>query len=160
MSDLASRILDRAKALGLTIATVESCTGGMVAASLTAIAGSSAVFERGWVTYSNQAKHDELGVSWQVLNSVGAVSQEVAIAMAEGALQHSSVDLAVSVTGIAGPSGGTPEKPVGTVFVALADGAGCRVKRYHFIGDRTAIRSITTFTALNWLRKYLLNLQA
>ena len=152
MSDLASRILDRAKALGLTIATVESCTGGMVAASLTAIAGSSAVFERGWVTYSNQAKHDELGVSWQVLNSVGAVSQEVAIAMAEGALQHSSVDLAVSVTGIAGPGGGSALKPVGLVHFACARrGEPTQYEHHVFQGDRTEIRSKANETALTLL---------
>ena len=149
MTDLAIRILDRAKALGLTIATVESCTGGMVAAALTDIAGSSAVFERGWVTYSNQAKHEELGVPWLDLNTVGAVSQAVAIAMAEGALRQSSVDLAVSITGIAGPGGGSPEKPVGLVHFACARrNAVTQFEHHIFQGDRAAIRSQATKTAL------------
>lgn len=149
MIDLASRILNRAKASGLTIATVESCTGGMIAAALTDIPGSSAAFERGWVTYSNQAKHDELGVSWQDLNMMGAVSQKVAVAMAEGALHHSPVDLAISVTGIAGPDGGSPEKPVGLVHFACARRGGATRHEHHiFQGDRTEIRAKATETAL------------
>ncbi|MGO9770541.1 MAG: CinA family protein [Roseiarcus sp.] len=110
----------RCRALGLTIAAAESCTGGLICALLTEIPGSSAVLERGFVVYSNEAKQDMLGVSEEVLAAHGAVSEATARAMALGALAHSSADVAVSVTGIAGPDGGTPEKPVGLVHFALA----------------------------------------
>ena len=156
MKSLPARLLEKAKAHGLKIATVESCTGGMVAAALTAIPGSSAVFERGWVTYANQAKHDELGVSWDDLNTVGAVSQAVAVAMAEGALAHAPVDLAVSITGIAGPDGGTAEKPVGLVHFACARrGRPTRHARHIFNGDRDRIRTQAAQTALALLEDQL-----
>ncbi|QXE86131.1 competence/damage-inducible protein A [Geomonas nitrogeniifigens] len=142
---------------GLTLALAESCTGGMIAARITALAGSSAYFLEGNVTYSNAAKSRMLRVPPELIERHGAVSEEVARAMAEGAREAAGSDLALSVTGIAGPDGGTPEKPVGTVYIALADAETCRVERCNFQGDRTRVRSITCFTALNWLRQYLLS---
>jgi nicotinamide-nucleotide amidase len=130
----------------------------MVAARITAVAGSSAWFLEGAVTYSNQAKTRMLQVPAQLIESRGAVSAETAVAMAQGARAASGADLALSVTGIAGPDGGTPEKPVGTVFIALADQGSCLVKQYQFQGDRARVRSITCFSALNLLRKRLLAL--
>jgi nicotinamide-nucleotide amidase len=118
--DLAARVLEQARRMQLRIATAESCTGGLIAGALTAIPGSSDVFERGFVTYSNKAKAQLLGVPEKLLTEHGAVSREVAIAMAEGALAHSDAHLAVSCTGIAGPGGGSTEKPVGLVHFALA----------------------------------------
>jgi len=117
---LAGEVLERARGLGLMIATAESCTGGLVAAALTSIAGSSDVFERGFVTYSNEAKAQMLGVDPALIHTHGAVSQEVAIAMAACALRQSRAQLSVAVTGIAGPGGGSAEKPVGLVHFAAA----------------------------------------
>jgi nicotinamide-nucleotide amidase len=144
---------------GLTLALAESCTGGMIAARITAEAGSSSYFLEGDVTYSNEAKVRMLQVPAQLIESKGAVSAEVACAMATGVRLAAGSSLALSVTGIAGPDGGTPEKPVGTVFIALADGESCRVNRYNFQGDRERVRSITCFTALDWLRRHLLELR-
>jgi nicotinamide-nucleotide amidase len=128
---LAEEVLSKARAQGLKIATAESCTGGLVAGALTAIAGSSDVFERGFVTYSNAAKSELLGVAPDLVKAHGAVSREVAIAMAMGVLGHSSADLAVSVTGVAGPGGGSAQKPVGLVYfgatAAPADRNGQRL---------------------------------
>jgi nicotinamide-nucleotide amidase len=121
---LARVLLDLCRARKLTIATAESCTGGLVAAMLTEIPGSSDVLERGFVTYSNAAKKAMLGVPGAILEEFGAVSRETAEAMAHGALAHSPADLAVSITGIAGPGGGTPEKPVGLVHFAAAARSG------------------------------------
>ena len=142
----------------LTLALAESCTGGMIAARITAEAGSSAYFLEGDVTYSNEAKTRMLEVPAQLIESKGAVSTEVACAMATGARRAAGSDLALSVTGVAGPDGGTPEKPVGTVFMALADATSCQVKRYNFQGDRGGVRSITCFTALDWLRRHLIQI--
>ena len=114
----AAALLEAARAHGEFIATAESCTGGLVAAALTAVPGSSDVFDRGFVTYSNTSKSEMLGVPYWLIEKHGAVSEEVARAMAGGALTHSNASLAVAVTGIAGPSGGTPEKPVGLVHFA------------------------------------------
>jgi nicotinamide-nucleotide amidase len=142
-------LLAALEARGLTLATAESCTGGLIAAALTAIPGSSAVVQAGFVTYSNAAKAAMLGVPEALLGSVGAVSAEVAQAMAEGALARAGVDLAVSCTGIAGPGGATPTKPVGLVFVAAARrGAPTRVERHVFPGDRDAVRAATVAEAL------------
>ena len=116
----AAALLDRCRAAGLTIATAKSCTGGLVAGLLTEIPGSSAVFERGFVVYSNEAKEELLGIPAETLARHGAVSEPTARAMAEGALKASRADIAVSVTGVAGPDGGTAEKPVGLVWFALA----------------------------------------
>ena len=143
---------------GVTLSLAESCTGGMIAARITAVPGSSAYFLAGNVTYSNEAKSRMLEVPAELIERHGAVSAEVALAMATGARRGAGSDLALSVTGIAGPDGGTPEKPVGTVYIALADASSCMVERYNFQGDRDVVRSLTCFTALDWLRKYLLNL--
>ena len=116
----AAAFIGDATRLGLKIATAESCTGGLVAGLLTEVAGSSAVVERGFVTYSNEAKHELLGVSTELIQEFGAVSEQVARAMAEGALAHSRADIAVAITGVAGPGGGTPDKPVGLVQFACA----------------------------------------
>jgi nicotinamide-nucleotide amidase len=144
---------------GKTLALAESCTGGMIAARITAVSGSSAYFLEGNVTYSNEAKSRMLAVPPELIIAHGAVSSEVACAMATGAREAAGSDLALSVTGIAGPEGGTEEKPVGTVYIAMADGLSCRVERYNFAGDREAVRGMTCFTALDWLRTYLLALQ-
>jgi nicotinamide-nucleotide amidase len=134
------------------LATAESCTGGMIAAALTDIAGSSDVVERGFVTYSNQAKTDLLGVSPALLAAHGAVSAEVAEAMAQGALQHAPVDLAVAVTGIAGPGGGSAAKPVGLVHFGIARRGGAVATEHHvFPGDRAAVREATVRRALELL---------
>jgi nicotinamide-nucleotide amidase len=134
----------------LTLAVAESCTGGWVACCLTSIAGSSAWFERGFVTYSNAAKQDMLGVPEATLAAHGAVSQPVAVAMAEGALHHSRADRAVAITGIAGPDGGTVEKPVGTVCFAWATReGGTMTETRHFPGDRQAIRAQAVARALD-----------
>jgi nicotinamide-nucleotide amidase len=138
------------------IATAESCTGGLIAGCLTEIAGSSAVVERGFVTYSNEAKTEMLGVPAAVIASVGAVSEEVARAMAEGALAHSRAGLTVAVTGVAGPGGGSPEKPVGLVHFGCAmRDAETLHRRVVFDGDRSDVRRETVRTALEMLRERL-----
>jgi nicotinamide-nucleotide amidase len=149
LSELAEKVLNAFKAAGKMLATAESCTGGMVAAALTDIAGSSAVVERGFVTYSNRAKAQLLGIDPAVIEAHGAVSQEVAEAMARGALAQSATDVAVAVTGIAGPDGGSAEKPVGLVWFGLA-AAGQPTTTEHkvFAGDRTAVRRQATEKAL------------
>ena len=137
---------------GLKLATAESCTGGLIAAACTAVAGSSDWFERGFVTYSNEAKSELLGVDAALLAAHGAVSSEVAKAMAEGALAHSRADLAVAVTGIAGPGGASEGKRVGTVWLAVARrGDAMQVERLQFCGDRASIREQTVQHALQRL---------
>jgi nicotinamide-nucleotide amidase len=148
----AARLLDLCRARGWTLATAESCTGGLIAASLTAIAGSSDVVERGFVTYSNRAKHELLSVPEGMLAQFGAVSEQVARAMADGVLEHAPVDLAVAVTGIAGPGGGSADKPVGLVHLAAVRRDGTMVHQRHvFPGDRDAVRQATAATALAML---------
>ena len=147
-----ARLLSNA---GLTLALAESCTGGMIAKLLTDIPGASAFFQRGAVTYANRAKQKWLGVPAEVLTGPGAVSAECARAMAEGMRRAAGSDLALAVTGIAGPDGGTPEKPVGTVFIALAAPDETAAKGYRFPGDRQAVRTLTAYMALTWLRRYL-----
>jgi nicotinamide-nucleotide amidase len=120
ITQLSIAVLDAARAAGKTIVVAESCTGGLVAGALTEIAGSSAVFECGWAVYSNEAKIKYLGVPRDVIDTFGAVSEAVAWAMARGALDKSTADIAVAITGIAGPSGATPQKPIGTVVFAVA----------------------------------------
>lgn len=150
----ARALLDRFRQAGLKIATAESCTGGMVAGVLTEIAGSSDVVERGFVTYSNEAKAELLGVPMALIADNGAVSEPVARSMAEGALAHSRAHVAVSITGIAGPGGGSAAKPVGLVHFAAArrgnEGRGGTVihRREVFPGDRSAIRRAAAATAL------------
>lgn len=149
MTDLAARVLSAARAAGLTIATAESCTGGMVAAALTDIAGSSDVFDRGFVTYSNAAKRDMLGVREDTLNAHGAVSEQTAREMAEGALTRAGVELSVAITGIAGP-GGSAHKPEGRVCFALARrGAQTLVETVEFgAKGRALVRAAATDHAL------------
>lgn len=118
---LAARVIAENKAAGRKVAVAESCTGGLVSAALTEIAGSSAVLERGFVTYSNEAKHEMLGVSTDLIDTFGAVSVAVAWSMAQGALKHSRADVSVAITGVAGPDGGSEQKPVGTVVFAKAE---------------------------------------
>jgi nicotinamide-nucleotide amidase len=145
---------------GCTVATAESCTGGLLAQRITAIPGSSSYFLRGAVTYSNESKTALLGVDPGLIAKFGAVSGEVASAMARGIRDSSSADLGVSITGVAGPSGGTKEKPVGTVFIGMAfDEAGTpsvRSHGYRFYGDRGRIRLISSEMALEWVRRYLI----
>ena len=142
---------------GMTLALAESCSGGMIAQRITSISGSSRYFLEGAVTYSNAAKSRQLGVDATLLVEKGAVSGEVASAMAKGVRQAAGSDLGLAVTGIAGPDGGTGDKPVGTVFISLAAPDGCWTKRFQFSGSRDEIRTITAWTALDWLRRYLLN---
>lgn len=145
-------LADALRAQRWTMAAAESCTGGLIAATCTAISGSSEWFERGFVTYSNAAKIDMLGVDATLIEAHGAVSEPVARAMAEGALAHSPADIAVAVTGIAGPNGGVPDKPVGTVWFAWAlRGAVTLSERHVFAGDRAAVRDATVETALQRL---------
>ncbi len=153
---LPEETLDQARALlaaldarGETLATAESCTGGLIAAALTAIAGSSSVVMAGFVTYSNAAKMRMVGVAEASLAAHGAVSEPVAREMAEGALREAGVDVALSCTGIAGPGGATPGKPVGLVFIGCARrGAATIVERHVFPGDRAAVRAATVAAAL------------
>jgi nicotinamide-nucleotide amidase len=150
---LAESVLAACRIRGWHLATAESCTGGLVAAALTAIAGASDVVERGFVTSSNEAKIELLGVPAETIAAHGTVSAQTAAAMARGAVARTPADLAVSITGIAGPSGGTPQKPVGLVYLGAArrDGA-CRVERRVFPGDRTAIRDAAVVLALEMLQ--------
>ena len=149
MSDLAAAVLDRLRAAGQMVATAESCTGGMIAAALTDVPGCSDVVDRGFVTYSNAAKTEMLGVPALLIEQQGAVSAPVAAAMAEGALQRSQAAVAVAVTGIAGPGGGSADKPVGLVWFGLARrGTETVTVRRVFDGDRAAVRAQTVAAAL------------
>ncbi len=141
---------------GATLALAESCTGGLISKLFTDIPGSSAFLLEGAVTYSNAAKIRRVGVCPVALERYGAVSESVARQMAQGALRRSGADFALAVTGIAGPSGGTPQKPVGLTFIALAEGAKVDVRRYVFTGDREFNRTFAALTAINWLRLRLL----
>ena len=151
----ASRVLERCRAHGLTVATAESCTGGLVAGTLTEIAGSSDVVDRGFVTYSDAAKQAMLGVPAPILNRHGAVSRETAEAMATGTLAHAPVDLAVAITGIAGPGGGSADKPVGLVHFAAAARDGRLIHREKRFGDvgRTVVRQRSVAEALAMLEE-------
>lgn len=153
--NLAEQIINTFGARGLKIATAESCTGGMIAAALTDVPGSSRVFDRGFVTYSNEAKLEMLGVDDETLMLRGAVSEEIAQEMALGALGNSNADIAVAVTGIAGPGGGTRKKPVGLVYMALATRTECQIFKLE-LGEhlsRQQIRQETTQKALQELIK-------
>ena len=131
--------------------TAESCTGGLIAKTFTDLAGSSDWFDRGFVTYSNAAKSEMLGVPPSVIEDYGAVSEAVASAMVSGALRHSAADYAVAVTGVAGPGGGSDEKPVGTVWIAVASKHQANARLYRFDGDRRAVREATLQTAMERL---------
>jgi len=147
--EAAEQVLLTCRMKKLKVVTAESCTGGLIAAALTAIAGSSDVVDRGFVTYSNEAKREMIGVPWDAILGHGAVSEPVARAMAAGALARGNAQIAVSVTGVAGPGGGTPDKPVGLVhFAAQRTGYEAIVERHVFPGDRDQIRRLTVVTAL------------
>ena len=152
---LAAMVLDLCREQGLTLATAESCTGGLVAARLTSVPGSSDVFVGGVVAYSNEVKARELGVPEATLEQFGAVSEEAAEAMTAGARERLGADVAVSVTGVAGPGGGTPEKPVGLVFLHAQGPSGSLARRLDFPGDREAIRGRATAAALHLVRTLL-----
>lgn len=155
--DLASALIASATSRQFKIATAESCTGGLVAAAITAIPGASAVLERGFVTYSNEAKAEMLGVPTELIERRGAVSQEVALAMVEGALKHSHADIAVAITGIAGPDGGSEEKPVGLVHIAAGRRGGPRLHEEHRFGDigRNSVQAESAVAALTLIQKLL-----
>jgi nicotinamide-nucleotide amidase len=145
-------LLDLYRARHLRIATAESCTGGMIAAALTDIAGSSDVVDRGFVTYSNEAKTEMLGVPAELIAKFGAVSEQVAREMAAGALRHSRADAAVAVTGVAGPGGGSAQKPAGLVYLAIATRKSePRIERQLFPGSRAEVRQATVIRALQLL---------
>jgi len=155
--DRAEKLLADARAKGLKIATAESCTGGLVAGLLTEIAGSSDVFERGFVTYSNKAKQDLLGVPGALIRQHGAVSEAVARAMAEGAVRNSMAQLSVAITGIAGPGGGSEDKPIGLVHIAAARAGEASLHRECRFGDigRSEVRLKSVETALEMLQSLL-----
>jgi nicotinamide-nucleotide amidase len=155
MQALAEKLGERLKAAGAWLVTAESCTGGWVAQAVTAAPGSSAWFERGFVTYSNAAKEEMLGVQRSTLERHGAVSEETAREMALGALQRSRGTIAVAVTGVAGPAGGTAVKPVGLVCFAWASGGATSIESRHFAGDRESVRRQSVEHALQGVLKWL-----
>ena len=146
-----SRLAELLLAKQWRLVTAESCTGGMISAACTDLAGSSAWFERGFVTYSNDAKMELLGVEERILRRAGAVCQGVAKAMALGAIAQSHAQVAIAVTGVAGPTGGSPAKPVGTVWFGFALPGQVVTEKCHFAGDRAAVRSATVHHAINRL---------
>ncbi len=152
---LLNKTSERLRALHITVATAESCTGGLLASLLTDVSGSSEYFDRGLVTYSNKAKQDLLGVPTQLLQTHGAVSEETARAMAQGVRERSHVDYGIATTGIAGPTGGTPAKPVGLVYIAIATPQTLVVRRFLFKGDRLQNKASTCTEALRLLNELL-----
>ena len=152
---IASELIGLAQKHALTIGTAESCTGGMIAAALTSVPGSSEVFKGGVVSYANEIKIALLGVDKDTLDRNGAVCEEVALQMVRGARRVLHVDVAVSATGIAGPGGGSAEKPVGTVWIAVADDHGQAASLYHFSGGREQIREATVRAALQDLKAFV-----
>ncbi len=153
ITELSMMVADALQEAGLKLATAESCTGGWLSQVITSLAGSSRWFDSGFVTYSNRAKQSMLGVPTEIFaaatDGLGAVSKETVVAMAEGALRHSLADIAVSISGIAGPSGGNSEKPVGTVWIGLAQkGEHSIASRHLFLGDRYAVRIQSVEAAL------------
>jgi len=151
MNNTAENLVALLKARGLTCATAESCTGGGVGNAITSVAGSSAVFTGGVISYANEVKRDVLGVSQATLDTVGAVSPETAAQMAAGVRKLLGVDLAVSLTGVAGPDGGSAEKPVGLVWFGLATVGGVRTEKAIFRGDRAKVREQAVMHALGML---------
>ncbi|HHT62436.1 MAG: CinA family protein [Bacillota bacterium] len=143
---------------GKTIAVAESCTGGLLSGTLTSIPGSSKCFGYGVVTYSNQAKHDLLGISWQVLNEFGAVSYETAVEMAKSVKKLARAQIGLSITGIAGPSGGSERKPVGLVYIGLAGEEFCSAHKFYFTGSREEIRNLSVDKSLDLILQYLAEL--
>ncbi len=157
MADVCTQLAERLLRLKWTLATAESCSGGMIASRCTDLAGSSAWFDRGFVTYSNAAKVQMLGVSEKLIDVHGAVSEPVARAMALGAAYQAQASVSVAVTGIAGPAGGSPDKPVGTVWLAWCIAGRVSTERQRFAGDRHQIREVTTRHALQGLLERLPN---
>ena len=155
MIELAQQVGAALKARGLKLVTAESCTGGWVAMALTAVAGSSEWFERGYVTYSNAAKREDLGVSEATLRQHGAVSEQTAREMAAGALKKDAAGVALSITGVAGPTGGTPDKPVGMVCFAWTDGSKMQSETRRFGGDRESVRRQSVVHALQQVLELL-----
>ncbi|MES9845007.1 MAG: nicotinamide-nucleotide amidase [Candidatus Sedimenticola sp. 6PFRAG5] len=156
LEQLAGRLGERLAAKGLVMAAAESCTGGWIAKAMTDIAGSSGCFDRGFVTYSNEAKQEMLGVTRSTLEKHGAVSEETVGEMVRGALVNSRASVAVAVSGIAGPGGGTAEKPVGTVCFAWGvEGGVSDIATYQFTGDREAVRRQAVISALNGVLKII-----
>ena len=151
MTDISAQLLSR----GWMLATAESCTGGLIAGACTDLAGSSQWFERGFVTYSNNAKAEMLGVPTAMIDAHGAVSEPVARAMAEGALTHSRAQVSLAVTGVAGPSGGSADKPVGTVWFGWCVAGHTHSELQQFAGDRAAVRAATVHHALQRLQGWL-----
>ncbi|WP_299876345.1 CinA family protein [uncultured Cocleimonas sp.] len=158
MTNTLKEVSNKLHANHLVMATAESCTGGWVAKQITDLEGSSAIFDRGFVTYSNEAKQDMLGVSAETINEFGAVSEEVALEMVTGAIEHSNADIAVSISGVAGPAGGTDLKPVGTVcFGWKKKGGEARAETILFKGDRDSVRSQAVDYALSGIIKLIDN---
>ena len=157
IKSFAAEVLELCRAKGLKIATAESCTGGLIIGALTEIAGSSDVVDRGFVTYTNRAKMETLDVSADTLKIGGAVSQQTAVAMVTGAINNSSANIAISVTGIAGPGGGTDQKPVGLVHMAAVKRGGDALHQQHNFGDigRIQVREATIVAALKLLNKVI-----
>lgn len=154
---LEEKIGNELKSRGWKLCTAESCTGGLLAGKITDIPGASDYFDRGFITYSNESKIELLGVSATNIEKFGAVSDVVALEMAEGAIRASRADVALSITGIAGPTGGSPEKPVGTVYIACITPKGAVVERYNFGGSREEIRNRSVDSALMLLWKRMQN---
>lgn len=156
MLSLVQAASETLRAQKLKLATAESCTGGMISAAFTDLSGSSDIFDRGFVTYSNEAKISMLGVTSSTLEAYGAVSEQTAREMCEGTLKNSLADVTIAVTGIAGPSGGTEEKPVGLVYIGLARKSGdTRIFKHIFAGDRQAVRQLTVEQALEHLMQLI-----
>lgn len=156
MTDLVEILTNELKSRGWMMATAESCTGGMIATAITDRAGSSSVFDRGFITYSNESKEELLGVPPEILRNEGAVSRQCAAAMVQGCLDRSRADLAVAVTGIAGPGGATADKPVGLVYIGWGRRGGLTgMAEHHFSGDRAAIRQQTVSAALQHLIDFM-----
>ena len=151
------KIVDKLKEKGWHLTCAESCTGGMIASMLVDVSGVSAVYEEGYVTYSNTAKHKLLGVSEETMQTYGAVSRQVAEQMAQGAARQASAQAAIAVTGIAGPEGGTPSKPVGLVYISCFVEGKVTVTEHHFTGSRMEIRKQTAREALSQLCRHLYN---
>ena len=156
MEEMVGQLLAKRK---LKLAVAESCTGGLIGHRITNVAGSSAYLLGDFVTYSNEVKHDTLGVSWDTLNGVGAVSEECVREMAAGARKRTGADVAIATSGVAGPDGGTADKPVGTVCIGMDSDKGQISRRYQFRGTRDWIKLLTSQVALDWIRRYALDLQ-
>lgn len=155
MHDLIQSLFTALKKYDFKIATAESCTGGMIAATITEVAGSSAYFDRGFITYSNELKIQMLDVQPMTIDRFGAVSEQTARLMARGAYAHSNANITVSVTGIAGPDGGTEDKPVGLVYIGLSTDDHAEVHKHIFDGDRASIRQKTMSHAIHHVIDYL-----